>query len=816
MGIPVAIIDGLSYYCRAWKSTPGQRLVASWNKGWQGGMGEAFRESPNRYMFGEKIDSSTAGYLRAHPKILASIEDADIDATLPVYCIEGTAAAATITFDAAPTPTTGTAGPITHSHTVANQPSRILLVKVNFIGGTSVKVSGITYDGIPLALRSAASLSTLHAELWYLVAPPIGTANVVVTFSGSVTSTVVASEGWYNVSQSAPFSASASTSGTSTTPSIAVTAAVGDVVTDIMAAAGNVTATVGAGQTERYNAIQGTALRAAGSSEAGAASVTMSWTLSSSVPWVIRATPMKPANINVVNVLNGRYRYKINGSSYALMGTKDYGAGAQCGRPALFEGAHYVPLGSTVDARKITAFGTTDETSDTDAAITGSIKAHAFCTLQDAGTSKLARALTNSIDLSSDGADWSAAGFEAGDSTFAITDLLPAPGEMIVIRPDGPLRFDAGGSPLPIQSFSAINASADSTLGSNSHGHGPYAYWVDVSGIWRIIGENATPMGPEAHPDFGAVALDGMTSPFTAGQWRSVTAIGRWLYATHYSSLGSIDGDLFYGYIASDGTVERWHGSLYDSERCLRVQRLSIPALVIVEGKPGDDDTPAIHIMELEADGSPRTRLDGQRAAVPAAGETSEHFAVMPALDWGWLGFADREKQLARIGFTTEGMVTGSSWQMNMWRDANAQQTVGAAVSSDTFTEVEPATPGTSDTFYDLFIAPWLTLTESFAGGDPRLRRLVVEARLASALTVEIDVLRGRPAPNLGFEEALSNLRKLSAGARVPVIGPERQNAINGHVTGVGEAMVGDPDKADWGLRFTLQLETFDIDAGTT
>ena len=43
---------------------------------------------------------------------------------------------------------------------------------------------------------------------------------------------------------------------------------------------------------------------------------------------------------------------------------------------------------------------------------------------------------------------------------------------------------------------------------------------------------------------------------------------------------------------------------------------------------------------------------------------------------------------------------------------------------------------------------------------------------------------------------------------------PERANAINGHVTGVAEEMVGDPDTPKFGFKFTLQIDTFDIESG--
>src|SRR3990167_10804142 len=201
MGIPVAIIDGLSYYCRAWKSTPGQRLVASWNKGWQGGMGEAFRESPNRYMFGEKIDSSRAGYLRAHPKILASIEDADIDATLPVYCIEGTMAAGSVTFDAGTRKSVTAAASATLEHAVAVQADRILIVTAAW---TSGGISSGTFGGKPLTRLGGAGTPPVRTDIWYLVNPPTGTNILRLTLNGSLTGQISCIS-LYNVHQATPF-----------------------------------------------------------------------------------------------------------------------------------------------------------------------------------------------------------------------------------------------------------------------------------------------------------------------------------------------------------------------------------------------------------------------------------------------------------------------------------------------------------------------------------------------------------------------------------------------------------------------------------
>jgi hypothetical protein len=50
--------------------------------------------------------------------------------------------------------------------------------------------------------------------------------------------------------------------------------------------------TVGGGQTQDFSTT--TNLNAAGSSEPGAASVTMSWSLAGSTAWAILAVPIKP------------------------------------------------------------------------------------------------------------------------------------------------------------------------------------------------------------------------------------------------------------------------------------------------------------------------------------------------------------------------------------------------------------------------------------------------------------------------------------------------------------------------------------------
>jgi len=187
----------------------------------------------------------------------------------------------------------------TWSHTVGAGSNRVLVVGVSNRDGTRT-VSTVTYGGVALTrigLQNGAGTAN-RVELWRLIAPATGTANIIVTLSGS-TETVAGAVSYTGVDQTTPFGTFASASGTSTAPSVAVTSASGEVVMDVVAANGDSDgATVGTGQTQRWNDFTGTGggdIHGAGSTEPGAASVTMAWTLVASKAWAIGAVPVKPA-----------------------------------------------------------------------------------------------------------------------------------------------------------------------------------------------------------------------------------------------------------------------------------------------------------------------------------------------------------------------------------------------------------------------------------------------------------------------------------------------------------------------------------------
>ena len=211
--------------------------------------------------------------------------------------------APTISADPATSAFTSTASTtLAWSHTVGLGANRLLLVGVSINSGTTV--SGITFGAQALTLVGAQNgqATQTRVEIWRLIAPNSGSATVTVTmsaaavFGGGATS-------FADVDQGTPLGTFASAGNNTTTPSITLASAAGELVFDTVGARGDATTlTVGAGQTQQWNYATGSTpndVIGGGSTEPGAASVTMSWTEGSAVgrSWAIGAVPIKPAGV---------------------------------------------------------------------------------------------------------------------------------------------------------------------------------------------------------------------------------------------------------------------------------------------------------------------------------------------------------------------------------------------------------------------------------------------------------------------------------------------------------------------------------------
>jgi uncharacterized repeat protein (TIGR01451 family) len=195
----------------------------------------------------------------------------------------------------------GTGTSITLSHTVGIGTDRVLIVGVSIFNANK-NVTSLTYGGTALTrigfLDGGTGSNDRRMEMWRMINPPIGTANVVVRFSTSAKA-VIGAASFFGVNTTAPHGAFTSNEGNTNLAIVTVPSAAGELVIDCMAVQGNATtATVGAGQTQLWNDYTrsvGGAVAGTASTEPGAPSVAMTWNLSSVDYWVIGAVSLKPA-----------------------------------------------------------------------------------------------------------------------------------------------------------------------------------------------------------------------------------------------------------------------------------------------------------------------------------------------------------------------------------------------------------------------------------------------------------------------------------------------------------------------------------------
>jgi hypothetical protein len=207
-----------------------------------------------------------------------------------------------LAFDAASTAKiSNNATTITWSHTCTGSELG-LLVGVSYRNDVAQTITGVTYNGVAMtSVGTIANGGTVAVDIWKLSAPASGAHNVVVTFSANVGRAVTGAVSFTGAHQTTASLTGtfASATGTSTAPSVAVTSAAGEIVLDTVGInSSTVDATVGAGQTSLWNDVTangGADKEGAGSTEAGAASVTMSWTTGSSHVWAIGGVSVVPA-----------------------------------------------------------------------------------------------------------------------------------------------------------------------------------------------------------------------------------------------------------------------------------------------------------------------------------------------------------------------------------------------------------------------------------------------------------------------------------------------------------------------------------------
>ena len=251
--------------------------------------------------------------LRNHPDVVSMSVDADVT-PMSVAGVSGAAqgspyslrstlgleattyAPASVAAGATTSAKGASVSTLSWSHTVAAGTNRLLLVTVAHRDGNK-DVSGVTFGGVDLTVRMSSGTSNNSTAIYYLVNPPVGTATVQVTMSGSVYVAASATN-FTGVDPVSPFSPGAASVGTSSTASVSLPSAVGTVVVSAVAANGDAGTLrlLGSGSSF-WNDGTGTNknnIRGAAATRPGGGTVTVGQTLSSSKAWSIVATTLQP------------------------------------------------------------------------------------------------------------------------------------------------------------------------------------------------------------------------------------------------------------------------------------------------------------------------------------------------------------------------------------------------------------------------------------------------------------------------------------------------------------------------------------------
>lgn len=154
-------------------------------------------------------------------------------------------------------------------------------------------VTGITFNGVALTKIDSQHTNVTpggsgnSAEMWYLKNPDVTTANIVVSYTGTVDGDTVTAIEVTGADQTTPINTFLGAKANSANPSTNVTTTVDNcLVFDILSGSGSgTTLTPDASQTERSNITNTGQMRSAISSEAKATAglITMSWTMASQV-----------------------------------------------------------------------------------------------------------------------------------------------------------------------------------------------------------------------------------------------------------------------------------------------------------------------------------------------------------------------------------------------------------------------------------------------------------------------------------------------------------------------------------------------------
>jgi hypothetical protein len=203
--------------------------------------------------------------------------------------------------DATSTGQTSGGSGITIPHTTSGT-DRLMLVGISINDDNLEIVASVTYNGVALSKvgsidNSRSSGDDARVEIWRLIAPATGTHDVVITFSAPLSEQAVAGVMTFTgADQTSPLGPFVSAENDPSPAAVTVSSATGDLVFGVVASEYGAI-TTDPGQTERWDIRAGSSSTyGAGSTKAGAPSVTLKWTIGCDAHWAAAGVSIRPCS----------------------------------------------------------------------------------------------------------------------------------------------------------------------------------------------------------------------------------------------------------------------------------------------------------------------------------------------------------------------------------------------------------------------------------------------------------------------------------------------------------------------------------------
>ena len=188
-------------------------------------------------------------------------------------------------------------GTLAWLHTTSPGSNKILIVSAMLNRQPGSSLTTATYNGQSLTLIGDQSVGSVEeVKMWYMLEPPEGTYDVVITYTGGHYGLEGTSSTYTGVSLNRPYSHWAANSAISSagTATVTLPSAPGELVVDALGCRNGGSITSDGAQTQRYS--QNDTWQTAGVSEReGNSSVTMSWTFANTETWTMVAVALRPA-----------------------------------------------------------------------------------------------------------------------------------------------------------------------------------------------------------------------------------------------------------------------------------------------------------------------------------------------------------------------------------------------------------------------------------------------------------------------------------------------------------------------------------------